>query len=166
MYNNIFDTIGLRNSKFSTYLEEIAKVKDVNIKDTYTQCSMLQYAVSVGRFDIAEDLIKNRNIDVNIQDINGNTVLSYLTHKIDINLIKVILSKNADVNIKDKYGNTVLWKLITSVNASEDFYAFVELLLENGADISNNCNNSSMSVMDFAKLRQDDKLIEMIENAN
>ena len=159
---DIFDVITTRTTTFEEYLESIKDIKDINRKGWCTSCSLLQAAVSNYRVDIATDLIENRGIDVNIQDENGNTVLSYFRRNIDIELINKILSKNADVNIKDNYGNTILWKLITGTNPSEEFYEFIELLLDKGADVSSDCNNSDMSAIDFAVLRKDERLMNLL----
>jgi ankyrin repeat protein len=69
----------------------------------------------------------------------GKTPLIYACHKLEIEIIKLLLSKGADPNLADKNGNTPLHHVIVNHEYSDDTQdevQIIKLLLGNGANVN------------------------------
>jgi ankyrin repeat protein len=128
---------------------------DINVPGGGT--TALSVAVNTGNIDVVK-LLLDYGANVNIQDINGFTVIFSAAIKNDI--LKLLITAGADVNIQDKYGKTALFffenidnlRLLIEAGAILDiqdnegrtalFYAdyignaIVELFIEYGADVN------------------------------
>jgi len=128
---------------------------DINVPGGFT--TALSAAVNTGNIDVVK-LLLDYGANVNIQDINGFTVIFSADIKNDI--LKLLITAGVDVNIQDKYGKTALFffeninnlRLLIEAGAILDiqdnegrtalFYAdyignaIVELFIEYGADVN------------------------------
>jgi ankyrin repeat protein len=70
----------------------------------------LMWASRNGHTEIVEILLRNKDIDVNLQDkLNGWTALMWASGKGHTNIVRMLLQhKNIDVNKQDAWGNTAL----------------------------------------------------------
>lgn len=107
----------------------------------------------------------NLDIDINVKDKNGRTVLfgwepasdiSYLESRRE--LLDMYLQKGAKVNIQDKYGNTPLHDAVRSGSAD-----VVEWLLNNGAE-TNIANKKGVEAFDLPRTKRNMDVWKVIEN--
>jgi len=63
--------IRMNGSTYKKYQEIISKIQNINYTDDNDR-SFLYEAVVQRKFDVVRDLLQ-RGIDVNLQDVNGNT---------------------------------------------------------------------------------------------
>lgn len=96
--------------------------------------TLLDYAVSVGKLKIVEELI-NLGCNVNSQDKNGVTPLhdvvlaNVYSQDIRTSICQKLIENSADLNIQDKSGNTPL-----HFACQYGEFKIANLFLENGAD--------------------------------
>lgn len=93
-------------------------------------------------------------IDINHQDINGDTVLH-------INPERYLLYKELkpNLNLQNKSGDTPLHNLVKKTTNPE----MVKLFIKDGAKI-NIKNNTNQTALDIAKLNNNHKIIAVLEN--
>ena len=98
-------------NKMMDHLEEI----NINFQNKFG-ISALHVAVRYKNKQLLDLLLKNKNINVNIYDNNGNTPLSIALMDVnfDEDIIIKLLESGADVNQSDKYG----YRLYDFVNES------------------------------------------------
>ena len=87
----------------------IEQIDDLNVNfQNKTGNSALHIAVKTKNMDLLELLLKNKNINVNIQDCNGNTPLAkalfLFDERIDEDIIIKLLESGADINELDNFG--------------------------------------------------------------
>ena len=107
-------------------------------------------AICTRKSDIANFLI-TLNLDLSIQDGNGNTSLHYAVEYKQLELSKVILSKNESlVNIENDHGNHPLWIACFKARLDKEYYKFIELLYKYNGDF-HHANKVGKCPLDIAK---------------
>ena len=96
----LFNACNSWNIALVKYL--IQKGTDITIKNKYDETILFNACFS-GNFELVKYLIEEKNLDVNIKDKNGRTLL-FSADKENI-LEYLINDKKLDVLAKDKYGN-------------------------------------------------------------
>ena len=93
--------------KLTEKLMEQVEGFDINFQNK-TGVSALHFAVRYKNMNLIELLLKNKKINVNLKDINGDTPLSIalllFDKRIEEYIIIKLLDAGADINIIDKYG--------------------------------------------------------------
>lgn len=115
----------------------------------YMQAFNEQWTIWRGMIEALSD-----TIDINHQDINGDTVLH-------INPERYLLFKelNPDLNIQNKNGDTPLHNLVKNTTNPD----MVKLFLKDGANIKIK-NKANQTALDIAKLGNNEKIIAVLEN--
>lgn len=150
----IFQLVWLKdNEKLFKIINDI----DINITDNYNGGNLLQEAIVAENFDLVIKLIK-KWININHQDKNLHSALSYLADRKLINITKLILEAWWNVNMKDKHWNTPLWR---SIIRSGWKYELIKLFMQYWWN-SNIENNYWKSPMWLAKDIWDKKLIDIL----
>ncbi|KAI4563302.1 hypothetical protein MJG53_011317 [Ovis ammon polii x Ovis aries] len=115
----------------SLYHEEIIREEDKDIFD-YCRENNIGHITKV---------IKTKNMDVNMKDEEGRTLLHWACDRGHKELVTVLLQYRADINCQDNEGQTALhyvtWSPYLSISPSAaacEFLDIVELLLQSGAD--------------------------------
>lgn len=103
----------------SLYHEEIIREEDKDIFD-YCRENNIGHITKV---------IKTKNMDVNMKDEEGRTLLHWACDRGHKELVTVLLQYKADINCQDNEGQTAL-----HYAAACEFLDIVELLLQSGAD--------------------------------
>ena len=91
---------------------------DVNSKDR-RGWSALHFAVQCNFLDMVKELLKNKNIDINIADNNGNTALMQAVHnnlRCYEDIIIILLEAGMDINQENIHGIRPNEFLMTRVN--------------------------------------------------
>lgn len=123
--------IGCRTATFEDYMEIVKKIENINYTDG-NDCSFLHEAVIAKKLDVARDLMQ-RGIDVNIQNVNGDTAASYAVSNSQWEMLQEIFKYNPNVNMKDwRYGNNLLFEVVS--RKSEIRNQIAKQLLDMGAN--------------------------------
>lgn len=125
-----------------------------------SQQNLLHIAIARGNDEIALDLIKS-GININHQDINGQTPLHFAAAYNNFLIAKSLIENDAQINTRDVYGNNPLWTAVVNGQRIK-FYDLVNLLVDNKADV-NNINNSDRTVLYIARQLGYQDLIEILE---
>lgn len=110
---------------FNNELDDLKKTDDFHIVDT-NQKTILHYAVLGKAFDVIRFLVET-DINLNAQDISGETALFDAARKDKLQIAKLLISKHAKINIPNNKGETVLH--LAALKGNIDF---VKLLIEEG----------------------------------
>lgn len=100
--------------------------KDYTYKDGM---SLVFYLYSVKLYDVIENLISKKIIDINAVDANKNTILMLASYDNNTDLVDFYLKQGAAVNLQASSGNTALHYAVTPDNV-----AIVEILVKASAD--------------------------------
>lgn len=103
----------------SLYQEETIREEDRNIFDYCRE----------NNIDFIRNAIRSKNVDVNLRDEEGRTLLHWACDRGYRELVSVLLEHNADINSQDNEGQTAL-----HYASACEFADVVELLLAFGAD--------------------------------
>lgn len=103
---------------------------NINHKNKHKESALI-IAISENKEDIARILIEHQDIEINIQDIEGNTPLIMAVLVGNINIAKRLLEINALVNLKNFKNQTAL-----TIACQRGHANLVNLLLEYNADIN------------------------------
>lgn len=154
---DIFATI-----KYGVPSEYFSKIdhSDINERNKNGE-SLLHCAIAAKKFDIANDLI-NRGIDVNIVNVDGQSVGHYLSFYPNLQISERLLQMCLNINLMDKWGNTPLWYAIYNGKGN---YELVKLFIKYGAD-PEIINKAGKSSLDFAKSKNNDQLINMLKKTD
>jgi ankyrin repeat protein len=136
------------DADIASYL--IAKQEGINAKDINGN-TPLHFAVFEHE-DLAVRIIKNTNVDINIVNNKGRTVLHEiaLLSRNDNSLVELVIEKGVDINAQDIEGNTALHHAI-EMNCFE----LVSLLVRKGATIDVQ-NQKGKTAKDVALERMED----------
>lgn len=132
-------------------------ISEIN-KKSESGSSLLHYAISGSKFDIADFLIESE-IDVNLTNSEGQTALHLICVNQSICVAEKLLKKGADINLRDKYGNNAMWTAV--FNCKGRNYEMVELFMTFNPDIMKK-NNAGKSPLDFAIQVGNEKLIDIL----
>ena len=77
-------------------------------KTTRWGSSSLERASSNGHLDVVKYLLKQKNVDINQQNIYKNTALHIATHKVQYDVVKYLVEQGANRNIVNSSGYTPL----------------------------------------------------------
>ncbi len=101
-------------------------------------------------FVLTKFLVEKVGIDVNMQDKNGDTMLSciYIGKKNTTAVMEYLISKGAKIDHQNNDGDTPLLKLLQSASLSIAQYRHRRLLLKHGASVTikNKCGVSPIDV--------------------
>jgi len=153
--------IRIRGTSFSDYLDKVINIDDINSVDC-NKLSFLHEAISSNREDIAEDLLE-RGINVNIQDVNKNTAVSYAAANKKWKMLDIMLDYGVDLNIKLRHGNSLLWNVIFASSSKDmDRNKIIKKLLCLGANPLSK-NENGYTPLSLVMDRKDYELIELLE---
>ncbi|CAD5222211.1 unnamed protein product [Bursaphelenchus xylophilus] len=108
-----------------------------------TQWNALIVASRLGHIGLV-DLLLNKGIDINHQDVEGLSALSHAILNEQFSLASQLINRKADINVVDKDGNTLLHLLAIHHNKS-----LVDRLLESGLQVDAK-NNDGMRAVEIA----------------
>lgn len=103
---------------------------DPNTKDNNGTTALMR-ASSKNYQDCIKVLLKQKNIDLNAQDYQGRSAVSYGAYAENPTALKELLSAKADINAKDHQGNTPLMHTIKAKNDRNAVF-----LVQQGADLT------------------------------
>jgi len=109
-------------------------------------------------------VLKNNqnNLDINIQDKDGDTPLHIAIFLCNLDIIKILIKYGADTKIKDKWGQTPIHRLYFCINDNQ-ILKIIDLLYKNNANF-NEIDNFGNTVLHLA-LKQIIKLeIKLTDN--
>lgn len=101
-------------------------------------------------------LLKNNELNINVTDETGKTLLFELVRKRKIESVKFLLKYGLNINAEDNYGKTVLKEAI-DINDG----MMIRFLLENGANI-NHINKSKRTIMQDLALEANTKAFKLL----
>jgi ankyrin repeat protein len=154
--NNDFDIINLINSLNSNNNNKKFNNKKFN--------PLLFKLIANNQKDKLNSVLKNNeeNLDINIQDKDGDTPLHIAVFLCNLDIIKILIKHGASINIKDKWGQTAIHRLYFCMNDNQ-ILKIIELLHINKANF-NQIDNFGNTVLHLA-LKQIIKLeIKLNEN--
>ena len=128
-----------RSGNFGLYLQLLNKGFDPNYQDNYGNTSLhyLLAKYSYREYDTFKKILNNNNIDVDIVNNDGESVLSLSLYYIwDDDLVLLMMSKSKNLYHKNKNGNNILH---ISVFLRPEI-SFIQKLI-NKLDSSIQCNN-------------------------
>lgn len=139
------------NYNQESMLKEVIQLKNlnVNIQDYENEISPLMYTVISSDFTNFKILLDKSNI--NLQDINGNTVLHYCIIEKNYDFINYILEKDYNYNITNIHGQTFLHLLLSNYTENQKIY--IENIIKNtNLNIQDNYGNSCFLIICYLKL--------------
>jgi ankyrin repeat protein len=138
--NTIFHNIHalLEKTRRNAFEILVKASPDVNCPEKVeTEHSFLHAAIRENKKDLALKLIRS-GINLEVYDAAGNTPLTSLCIKGDIDLVTAILDNGADVNKKNRAGTSPLHKACAHGHLN-----IVKLLIRNGAQINTRAANEN-----------------------
>jgi ankyrin repeat protein len=97
----------------------------------YSYEKIVNYQLSNANMLSLVDLLIQKGIDINHQNIYGQSVLHKVCEEGNLELVKYLIEKGADMNLKDNYDQTPILIALKS-----KCVAIFNYLLENGADLN------------------------------
>jgi len=104
--------------------------KNVNIRDSATGNTALEFAVQNGNREVVQALLWAK-ADVNAKNRSGQTALMMLTDKVTADILWDLINAGAKVNLKDNDGDTALSE-VAQINNTEA----LKVLLDAGAKVN------------------------------
>lgn len=168
-YYNTTKTIEALHTEKIKNQEIIQKLVDlglpINTKDNAGQTPLI-LACKHENKQAVNILIKNDEIEIDLQDNNGKTALMYATLFQNLDIIKTLLSYNANINLPDKENDTPLMYAVMLKNLS-----IIELLLKEKANPNVKNNKGQFPITYAAKEHHNDidvytKIIKVLLDYN
>lgn len=152
----LLHVIRTKTTTFEDYKEVVEKIRDINYTDGNDN-SFLHEAVCEKKMDVALDLMQ-RGIDVNIQNVNGDTAAHFAVSGNQWEMLQQILKYHPNVNIKEwRYGNNLLFDVVSY--KSEIRNQIAKQLLGMGANPYAE-NHNGKSPLDLVIMLENEELIE------
>jgi len=135
----------------------VAKGADFNLKDKGGSTPMMLAALQ-GHSEIV-GLLKEAGADIDYRSTHKQepTFLHQAAFKGDFNLVKILIENNADFNLKDKGGRTPM--ILAAYRGHSEI---VRLLKAAGADIDVRVDSEQDTLLHFAVIRKDVKLVKLL----
>lgn len=134
----------IRQGSFQKFLKLYNKT-NINTINEFKQ-SMLHEACGFNNIEVCYFLLKE-GINLNSQDINGDTALHISLSNSNNQLVKLLLSKKVNLVIENNYGNQALWTALLNKDSS---MSILEELLIKGSNPLHR-NKSGVSPYDMVK---------------
>eukprot|EP00494_Astrolonche_serrata_P023512 UN23770 len=131
------------NSNWDDAINIIGEGGNINVKSADTGRTPLLMASIDGSIDAVMAILQ-ANADINVQDNDKQSALTYAIKKQHIQLAHLLISKNIDISIRNKRGNTAL--MLAAWRAEFDL---CKSLIELNARIDT-CNVDDMNAIAFA----------------
>ncbi len=141
------------------YLSEGVNSNDLSIRE-YTGVSPLDIAIDRGYTDMVELLLEHPDVQVNLQKINGRTVLMEAVDRGHANIVKLLLKHPAiRVNLQDVTGATAL-----IMAAREGHSDIIKSLLEHpDIQVDIGTTFSGLTALDIARNNNHGKTITLLQ---
>lgn len=141
-------------------IEELinCEIQNINIVDEFGY-NLLMVAIVNEANETSKYLIE-MGINLDFQDSEGKSILHYLAHYPNVNILSLIKGKELKTNLKDKHGNTALWAAILNANGN---YEYIQFLIEHGAN-PESLNKVNRSPKWLANDIGSKKIIEILNN--
>lgn len=153
----LFHVIRTRGTTYENYKDVVEKIHNINYTDSNDR-SFLMEAVCQKRIDIAIDLLQ-RGIDVDLQNVNGQTASSLAVCWEQWEILEEILKYHPKVNIKDYiYGDNLLFEVVCCKNEVLR-NKIAKKLLDMGANPYAK-NKRGMSPLDLVMKDENEELIQ------
>ncbi len=123
--------------KSETISSVLDKVNNISTQNNRQMTSLMRYIQNY--HEIEYDVVKkmlDKTIDINLKNINGDTVLTLYCGRVDISIqiIELLIDYGANINLQNNHGNTAL--MICCHIGSDSHADAVALLIDNGANIN------------------------------
>jgi len=121
----------------------VEKNIDINIQDYETQITSLMYTVILSDYESFDILLDKSNLE--LQDINGNTIIHYCIIEKNYHFIDKIIQKNINLNISNIYGETALHMILENLIDDESYmdkFNLGNIIKETNLNIQDNKGNS------------------------
>ena len=119
-------------------LENQAAIIDLLVNTRGTNgASLLHSASQDGNIQLAQYLIEDQKVNVNVTDDNGYTPLMYAAGRLRFDVVNLLIEKGADVNLeRSDYAQTALMCAVAGVAEKEAYIKTIKRLLAAGADVN------------------------------
>lgn len=101
--------------------------------------------------------------DINTPNSKGWNAIILAAFNHHLTIVRLLLQYGADINSTNSKGTTVFMYAKTKVLENNNF-AFLDFLIENGANIHQRDKKNNYTVLDYAKQLNHIKLIEYLKN--
>lgn len=152
----LFHIIRVNGSSYEEYLRVVEMIQNINYTDANDR-GFLHEAVRSNKKQVAFDLME-RGIDIDLQDVTGNTALMSMVSGEQWDLFRAALQYHPNINLKNwRTGNSLLWNVVLS-NKKESNCLAKELLKMGANPYSHNLRGKS--VIDLATIQSKEELLE------
>ncbi len=157
LYNNVETALmrAVMEDSFDSLKMLITLGANINAQNNFYQTA-LQLASGYNKRESVKILAVAQNVDLNNQDVRGETALHNAVARDHIDIVKILVDAGADLNIQDEDGNTPLHIAIKYY-----YTEIVKILVDAGADI-NAQNNVKETPLQLAKRSKNKKIIKIV----
>ena len=113
------------NNNFNNILNNINIIDSEKNNNNHIDINLFKL-VANNKFDELENVISNKNTNINIQDIDGDTPLHIAIFLGSIKAGELLMNAGADIFIKDKWGQTAFHRICFCLN-NRDILKIVSL---------------------------------------
>jgi len=138
---------------------------DVNFRYEKNMTPLLK-AIDANQSDIAELLIKNDAIKLDLQNDTGLTALMLAIKKNLSKIAELLIEKKANLELRDTYGNTPLIHAAHNGNKnySDTQQKIIKLLIDRGANV-NAQNNNGPTALIYAAHNKNKEIVKLLVDA-